>query len=1285
MHRFGKFFLFSFFYIFLALLTCSFICLAMLQTKLGQQWVKKEISSFAHSLGIEISIQNLKGHLPFSWDFSGIEIKIKETAEKPGSSTIFIEDLSFRIAILPLLEKRLHFSYFYASSIETSSISPADLTRFDWKALLEKNVSDQIETSPVVVSSVTTSSFVAKQLQQMESKLTSFPWSIEIPQGSIDTKKPCYLLTDCPKQSMRIKFGLFLKKYLEEVRTEVKATLLTNSFHLLCEGKRKEGVHLHLSGYLDSSEEIHSYLLLPSIEGLAFESSLEGQASDFRLIFLSREPKELLTHPLRARIDLLWQSLGEVTPSPLQAPARLQCSFQWFGEKALNITQFSIENSWMNVTGNWSTNRKGHLLRGTGEAHVYKLQNWDPWISPCSFEGNAYLKGSFDGTREFLDFKIDRFSWEKVSYQEMCGVLKGEAVGNLWKGDIAFSALHSSIPLSITANLELEGREGALLDLKIENLEISGPSTEVHGHVTTFFSPFLVEGEVHGSIDVLNRFQDLFPNWDLSGSCKGDMRFSFDRLNESTGGKPQQWTDIHLTLTDFSWQKSYLKEGSISTHLKGLFQNVKSLDGWFELRGSDLKVEGGEIRSFSSFTRVTHQVWSFDLLAQGNWYGQNYEQNYGQTYTQQPFLIQSKGAWKTNEKEHCLTLTELKGTLPLSTPCQENDPYNFFLQQPCTFCYGADHLSLENLKLKIGKGLFMTDFYASDEFSKGRVSAAHIPLTLLSLIAPSVSCSGTTSFEGKISSIKENTKKNSSGFLQLTLEEASFMQPGRDGPLDTKGTCTLHLDQNHLQIHTFLRAPAKSRSISEQFLEGIATLPVEVSLYPLSFHLIDKAAWQANLTLEGKLEELFDFLDLKFQRITGIVASKLLLSGSLEEPHLVGSLSLEEGSYENFFLGIFFKDIDIKGYADKDKVLFTQIQGLDALGGEVAATGLVSFNQIENFPFSFDLNLKKARAIQVDTFWIDATGKLILSGTKERMFLQGRTDVIKSEYLLSESVPFDYPNLPITFVHVPHSAPLSGHLSGHLSGPFPAPFLHQKQQDLPPFPFQYDLELHAEDTLFLRGKGLSSVWKGDVRLTGVNTSLQATGNLELVRGEFQFAGKTFILNQGEIHFSEDPHHPAYLNVLGSLKMKGLNLIAQLKGPLTSPTLSFSSLPPLSTSEIVSYILFNKPQAEIKPIEAVSLAQTILSLSGGGGPDMLEAIRKKLGIDRLTIVSGKNRSDQVSVQIGRYLTKGVLVTLSQSATKSDFIVEVDLEHGFTFEAESQDLEEGKFSLKWNCNY
>ena len=86
------------------------------------------------------------------------------------------------------------------------------------------------------------------------------------------------------------------------------------------------------------------------------------------------------------------------------------------------------------------------------------------------------------------------------------------------------------------------------------------------------------------------------------------------------------------------------------------------------------------------------------------------------------------------------------------------------------------------------------------------------------------------------------------------------------------------------------------------------------------------------------------------------------------------------------------------------------------------------------------------------------------------------------------------------------------------------------------------------------------------------------------------------------------------------------------------------------------------------------------------------MKENLGVDRLDIVSIPGAQiedpDQVALQVGKYLTKGIMVSYTQGMEEgsNNIIVEVDLKHGFVFQAETQqEQEQGKFTIKWNLNY
>jgi translocation and assembly module TamB len=386
----------------------------------------------------------------------------------------------------------------------------------------------------------------------------------------------------------------------------------------------------------------------------------------------------------------------------------------------------------------------------------------------------------------------------------------------------------------------------------------------------------------------------------------------------------------------------------------------------------------------------------------------------------------------------------------------------------------------------------------------------------------------------------------------------------------------------------------------------------------------------------------------------------------LASPSLQGQLEWQNGTYENYFTGIVLKNVEAKFEAHNDTIRLVQLHANDEKKGEISAKGKILMKPKENFPYAFDAELQNLHALGFDMIDCNLTGPFYLNGNTQNMLAQGNLVVDEAKIQINERLPYEIPTLPFTYVNRP------SYLYSKTSRPKRG------------FIFRIDLELSAEKKVFVEGRGLNAELEGNVHLHGTNTNIVANGALKLIKGEYQFSGKVFKLTEGEIVFNDKPAPSAYVNLNGTLSMPDITITAMLRGPLMSPQLTFQSNPQKSTSSILALILFNKDIADISHPEAVQLASTLVSLSGGAGPDVLETIRKSIGVDRLNI-SSKPGTDELAVQIGKYLTRGIMITLSQSATSSQVIVEVELPKGFIFQAETQEEEEGKFSLKWRRSY
>uniref|UniRef100_B8DS86 Translocation and assembly module TamB C-terminal domain-containing protein n=1 Tax=Nitratidesulfovibrio vulgaris (strain DSM 19637 / Miyazaki F) TaxID=883 RepID=B8DS86_NITV9 len=166
-----------------------------------------------------------------------------------------------------------------------------------------------------------------------------------------------------------------------------------------------------------------------------------------------------------------------------------------------------------------------------------------------------------------------------------------------------------------------------------------------------------------------------------------------------------------------------------------------------------------------------------------------------------------------------------------------------------------------------------------------------------------------------------------------------------------------------------------------------------------------------------------------------------------------------------------------------------------------------------------------------------------------------------------------------------------------------------------------DLRIVAPQRFFIRGRGLDSEWRGDLRVAGSAASPALTGTLSPVRGRFDLLAKPFSLSRGNITFTgEQPPNPA-LDLDLTNEGPAVTAVAHVGGTARRPALALSSTPPLPQDEVMSYVLFGKPLTELSRFEALQAANALRTLSGAGGDfDVLTSVRRTLGVDVLRVGS-----------------------------------------------------------------
>jgi translocation and assembly module TamB len=845
------------------------------------------------------------------------------------------------------------------------------------------------------------------------------------------------------------------------------------------------------------------------------------------------------------------------------------------------------------------------------------LTLFDPYFT-IPITGNVNSKIHYDANQIAIDFSSDNLCIGKQCYTSFAGSFRASQKDSHWDGSAKLDIENGDFPFQALAELSIDPTQS----VAIKELVITAPDSKINGHLEWNFQHSALTGTLFAQSSNFSHFHQWMPGSRLKGSGGLEAHFKGDTFT------------LHTALHDLNYKDLQAKEIIFDASMFDIF---KQMQGKVCLETRALQLNSLFLSQCTLSAHSENALWPFQIAMKGMW--------------KDALEAECTGFWAKKDQELTVQCNDLAGFI-FKKP--------FGLKTPFSIQWSPEVLLVNGCSLKVDEGEFWLDADLSLKKIDLRLKAHHFPIDLLLPSHSIVSMKGYTSIDASLSATEENTQ----GRVNFLLEGLNISQLGKDQALQAKGHLNVTLNQNTLQFQAGLKA------INNQFLEWTGTVPISIGVAPFEIAFDDSRSLSSELVMDGKLEDIFDFINMGSHRTNGQLLAHLFISKNLQAPSIQGTLEIENGSYENEQTGTYITNIQAKALAENDTIYLQSFSGNDEDTGSLEVTGQLLLKPEEKFPYQLTAELSNLGCIRFDSMSSDLSGQLAIFGSSTSALIEGDLTVSKADLEIPDELPIDIPVLPVTYINQPEH--------NLITPTEPAPL----------FPLKLDLRFTAPSStpgqVIVRGRGLRSEWQGKIHLFGTSPNVSVTGSLHLLRGEFAFSGKVFKLTQGEISMIDKPLPTTHLSLSGALELSDVTITALLSGPLDAPRLTFQSSPHLPTSSILARILFNKDISEVSPVQAVQLAHMIMTLSGGAGPDVLEAIRKSLGVDRLNIVSNAG-SDEISLQIGKYLTKGVMVTLAQGTDSSQIIVEVELSKGFILQAENQPDQEGKFSLKWNRNY
>ena len=620
------------------------------------------------------------------------------------------------------------------------------------------------------------------------------------------------------------------------------------------------------------------------------------------------------------------------------------------------------------------------------------------------------------------------------------------------------------------------------------------------------------------------------------------------------------------------------------------------------------------------------------------------------------------------------------------------------LAQPASIELADKRYEVAGLQLLSGNARLTADAALTGNRMKGTVRVDQLPLALARLFDPTLRLDGvlnaTADLSGTPRSPQADVSVRVAGLRAAATQQAGM--PGLDVTLDAQWRGE--------------RVNATGAVVSrggDGRLNLTAALPLVLDPETLVPAVPERGKLEAAATGTVQLSLANDLLAASGDRAAGTLALDVRAGGTVGAPQLGGTVTLANGRYENRASGATITDIAARVVGSGDVFTIQSFTGRTAGGGTLAAEGVIRPSPREPRQLDVRLRARNARLMQMDMVTSRLGADLTLGGTFANTTLAGTVSIEEAEVQLPDRMPPSVVDLKV--VEVGRGAPTANAVmagSSQIRQPQAKPKRKPGPRATPaavpaePPPAAepagptvgLDVTVTANNRIFVRGRGLTAEFGGQLKVTGTADRPSVTGRFTMLKGTLDLLAKTFTFKRGFIDFDGlwpvDPR----LDLLAEVTANQVTAQVQISGTAKQPKLELTSSQGLPQDEVLARVLFGKSVGSLGAVEAVQLAQSAATLAGfGGGTGLMDKVRRTLGVDRLEFTGGENGKGG-AVQAGRYVTDRVYVGVEQGvgtgadgASQSRAKIEVDITKNLKAEAGVGANSDTRLGLKFEWDY
>lgn len=402
---------------------------------------------------------------------------------------------------------------------------------------------------------------------------------------------------------------------------------------------------------------------------------------------------------------------------------------------------------------------------------------------------------------------------------------------------------------------------------------------------------------------------------------------------------------------------------------------------------------------------------------------------------------------------------------------------------------------------------------------------------------------------------------------------------------------------------------------------GQRILGIEVAL-PLNLALASVPQRQIDgpLMIRARADSLdlgaFEAFTTRVRRVSGTLNADVRVEGTWDAPRLAGFLDIRDGQASVPGLGVRYSSIvGTARFMDDSLALDSLLLRSAPNGGTLRASGSVRFVPLTDPVLNLRFLASDFLASDIRGFLtLDVSGRMRLTGPLSTPALTGSMTANSgvlyfADLVTKDVVDLDDPEFRDLLDQRFQRLLQQGYTTRNR-------FLDSLRVD--------NLTVKVGDAFWLRSNEANIQLGGEVRVDKLKREYRVDGRMDALRGNYTLVigpvRRDFTVQKGQVRFLGTPDLNADLDIQAEHIVRPLDgsqdvpVLAKITGTLLEPKLELSStiLPPISETNLVSYLMFRRP---------ASTLQTI----GGAGGDQQQALNLGLAYVSSAVTSELQRA------------------------------------------------------------